>query len=68
MPRNVVSNLQPCEDNCGQENKSKFRTVTIEMLHSPCAILPQMSYSLSLRAHYGRPEGRDLRFLRTDST
>jgi len=60
MPGNAVTHLQPCEDNCGQENKGKFRTVTIEMLYSPRAIFPQMSYSLSFHAYYSRPEGNIL--------
>jgi hypothetical protein len=54
MRDNVITHLQPCEDNCGQENKWKWRALRIEMLHSPRVILPQMSYYLSLRAHYRR--------------
>jgi hypothetical protein len=68
MQDSVITHLQPCEDDCGQENKWKWRAVTIEMLRSPRVIIPQMSYYRSLRAHYGSPEGRDLSFLRTDST
>jgi hypothetical protein len=55
MRDKVITHLQPCDGNCGQENKWKWRALTIEMLHSPRVILPQMSYYLSLRAHYGRP-------------
>jgi len=54
MLDNVITHLQPCEDNYGQESKWKWRALTIEMLHSPRVILPQMSYYLSLRAHYDR--------------
>jgi hypothetical protein len=68
MRGNVITHLQLCEDNCGQENKWNCTALTIEMLQSPRVIIPQMSSNLSLRAHYGRTEGRDLSFLLIERT